>query len=184
MKTTIKVKLLNKNCKPLISKKGDWIDLRAAENSIMHAPSVVLKDTSKDSEKEKITISKNVTKELKIETKLIPLGVAIKLPKGLEAVVVVRSGAYKHYKVILLNSFGVIDNSYCGDRDEWKANIAALENSVITVGDRICQFKVQLSQFATPWQKLKWMFSSGIKIKYVKKLGNKNRGGFGHSGKK
>lgn len=47
----------------------------------------------------------------------------------------------------------------------------------------ICQFRIQLSQKATVLQKLKWLFSSGIKFIYVDKLENKNRGGIGSTGK-
>ena len=51
-------------------------------------------------------------------------------------------------------------------------------------GERICQFRVQLSQKATMWQKIKWLFSSGIELVQVKDLPNKtNRGGFGSTGK-
>lgn len=184
MKTTIKVKLLNKKCKPCMSKKGDWIDLRASESYTITEPCL---DTSKlvaDTAVKEPILEPTTSPQIYINKALIPLGVAIKLPKGFEAVMVMRSGSYKHYKIIMLNSLGVIDNNYCGDRDEWMVNVAALEDSHITEGDRICQFKIQLSQYATMWQKLKWMFSSGVKIEYVKKLGNKNRGGFGKSGKK
>lgn len=50
-------------------------------------------------------------------------------------------------------------------------------------GDRICQFRIQLSQKATVWQKLRWLFSSGIKFVKVDDLGGTDRGGFGSTGK-
>ena len=51
-------------------------------------------------------------------------------------------------------------------------------------GDRICQFRIQLSQKATMWQKIKWLLSSGIELVEVDDLGDNNRGGFGTSGVK
>ena len=58
------------------------------------------------------------------------------------------------------------------------------EEGKINKGDRICQFRIQLSQKATVWQKIKWLFSSGIKIEYVDSLSDNNRGGFGSTGYK
>ena len=89
---------------------------------------------------------------------------------------------YKNFFVILANGQGVIDNSYCGDNDQWFAQVIAFADTKIEAGDRICQFRIQLSQKATFWQKLKWFFSNGVKIEIVDELGNPNRGGHGHSG--
>lgn len=67
--------------------------------------------------------------------------------------------------------------------DEWKYPAYALgEGKTIHSGDRICQFRIQLSQKATFWQKIKWLLSSGIKLKKVEKLNTINRGGLGSSG--
>ena len=46
----------------------------------------------------------------------------------------------------------------------------------IKAGDRICQFRIQLSQKATMWQKIKWLLSSGIELVEVDDLGDNNRG--------
>lgn len=58
--------------------QGDWIDLRAAEDVQMEAG----------------------------DFKLIPLGVAMKLPAGYEAHVVPRSSTYKKWKIIQANHMG------------------------------------------------------------------------------
>ena len=68
--------------------KSDWIDLRAAKE-------VELKQG---------------------EFALIPLGVAMELPKGYEAHVVPRSSTFKNFGIIQTNSMGVIDETYCGTR--------------------------------------------------------------------
>ena len=57
-----------------------------------------------------------------------------------------------------------------------------MRETVIEAGDRICQFRIQLSQKATMWQKIKWLLSSGIELGEVDDLGDNNRGGFGTSG--
>lgn len=172
MKQTIKIKMLDKSiARPEITKKGDWIDLRAAKDIAIAGPYTV--QARKDKERKVI-----------FDSNIIPLGVAMQLPKGYEAIVNVRSSAYKNYCAILANAQGVIDNTYCGDDDQWFAHLVAFHDSIIVKGDRICQFRIQLSQKASMWQKIKWLFSSGVKIKFVDNLGNPSRGGHGSTGKK
>ena len=122
--------------------KGDWIDLRAAAD---------------------ITLKKG-------EYALIPLGVGMILPKGYEAHVAPRSSTYKHFKIILANSMGIIDNCYCGDNDQWHFPAIALEDTVIHKNDRICQFRIVEKQ-------------PPIEFETVKKLGDVDRGGLGSTGK-
>ena len=94
--------------------KGDWIDLRAAED-------VTLRDG---------------------EFKLISLGISMKLPDGYEAHMVPRSSTYKNWGIIQGNHMGVIDNSYSGDNDIWKYPAIAMRDTVIHKNDRICQFRI------------------------------------------
>ena len=68
--------------------KSDWIDLRCAEEIQMKAG----------------------------EFRLIPLGVAMQLPKGYEAHVAPRSSTFRHYGILMTNSFGVIDNKTFRDQ--------------------------------------------------------------------
>lgn len=125
-----------------IDGKSDWIDLRAAE-----------------------------TVELKAgEFKLIPLGIAMELPKGYEAHVVPRSSTFKNYGVLQVNSCGIIDCSYCGDEDMWYMPVYATRDTVIRKNDRICQFRIMENQ-------------PKIVFEEVKSLENENRGGFGSTGK-
>lgn len=177
MKLKIKVRKINPLLElPEIIDKGDWIDLRAAVDVNMHAPQAgTLKRHKVDGKEES-------HRDVEFDFKLIPLGIAMKLPKGLEAVVLPRSSTYKKFGIIQTNSMGVIDSTYCGDNDEWKYPAIALRDTVIYEGDRICQFRIQLSQKATFWQKLRWFFSSGVKIVEVESLDKTNRGGFGSTG--
>jgi dUTP pyrophosphatase len=101
-----------------IDGKSDWIDLRAAETISLKAG----------------------------EFKLIPLGVAMELPKGYEAHVVPRSSTFKNFGVIQTNSQGVIDETYCGSNDQWFFPAYALRDTTININDRICQFRIMEHQ--------------------------------------
>ena len=141
---TIKIKYFTDKIDKLeyIDGKSDWIDLRAAED-------VELKQG---------------------DFKLIPLGVAMELPKGYEAHIVPRSSTYKNFGVIQANHCGVIDGSYCGDNDMWRMPVIAMRDTVIHVNDRICQFRIVKNQ-------------PQIKFDIVEKLEGEDRGGFGSTGK-
>ena len=108
---------------------------------------------------------------------------AIKLPAGCEALVVPRSSTLKHFGIIQANHVGVIDNTYSGNNDQWHMPMIALRETMIDSHSRVCQFRIQLSQKATLWQKIKWFLSSGIKLVEVDNLGDNNRGGIGSTGK-
>ena len=101
---------------------------------------------------------------------LIPLGVAMELPEGYEAHVVPRSSTFKNYGIIQTNSCGIIDGTYCGDDDMWRMPVYAVRDTVIHVNDRICQFRIFENQPKNTFDE-------------AESLGNKNRGGFGSTGK-
>lgn len=144
MKETIRIKYFTDQIERLryIDGKSDWIDLRAAEEIQMKAG----------------------------EFKLIPLGIAMELPAGYEAHVVPRSSTFKNYGVIQTNSMGVIDETYCGDNDQWFFPAYALRDTEIHVNDRICQFRIMEHQ-------------PKLDFEEVKALGHDDRGGFGSTGK-
>lgn len=97
------------------TEKGDWIDLRVAEDVELKAG----------------------------EFKIISLGVSMKLPEGYEAVVIPRSSTFKNWGILQTNHFGLIDNSYCGDNDVWKFPALATRDVLIEKNSRICQFRIQ-----------------------------------------
>ena len=140
----IRIKYLSDRIERLtyIENKSDWIDLRAAED---------------------LTLSKG-------EFRLIPLGVAMELPAGYEAHIVPRSSTYKNYGIIQANHMGVVDESYCGDEDQWFMPAIAMRDTVIHTGDRICQFRIMEHQ-------------PPLNFIETESLGNNNRGGFGSTGK-
>jgi dUTP pyrophosphatase len=176
MKLKIKVKRINKNLElPKIIDKGDWVDLRASETVTLSYPKA---ETLK-----RKTVSGVEYKDRKVvfDSFKIPLGIAMELPKGFEGILQGRSSLTTKFGVIKACS-GVIDNDYNGDNDEWLFNVIAIQDTKIEEGDRICQFRIQLSQKATVWQKIKWLFTSGIEIVEVDSLNNEDRSGFHSTG--
>lgn len=173
----IKVKIITPGCMPTMTEKGDWVDLRAAETVHMRAPQAGVRKRKRDIGGEQVS-----TRDVKFDYQLIRLGVAMKLPKGFEAVINPRSSTMKNFGVISANSQGVIDNSYCGNDDEWRFPAIAMKDTTIFQSHRICQFRIQPSQNATVWQKLRWLFSGKIKFEVVENLDSNSRGGFGTSG--
>lgn len=178
MKLKIKVKVLTEGCMPVISENGDWIDLRSAINITIPAPQA-------NAFKRKTIEGESVGhRDVEIPTYYIPLGVAMQLPQGFEAIIDSRSSGPKKLKIFIPNGQGIVDNTYNGDKDEWNYICSPMEATSIKKGDRICQFRIQLSQKATFWQKLKWFLCSGVELVRVDSLNNKNRGGLGSSGVK
>ena len=168
----IKVKLFNPNCKFEAIKKGEWIDLRASETCQLSAPYA----NTLNSKRNKRTV---VFDEHKI-----PLGIGMKLPKGLEAWLEPRSGTFNNFGIILANQKGIIDSSYSGPDDQWSFQAISFRDTVINEGDRICQFRITLSQKATVWQKIRWLFTNKIEFEFVDDYEGENRGGFGSTGVK
>lgn len=121
--------------------KGDWIDVRAAED---------------------VTL-------VKFQPAMISLGISMQLPKGYHAQLAPRSSTFKNFGIIMANSIGIIDNSYCGDNDIWHFPAIAMKNGVVHKGDRIAQFRIVKN-------------SEPITFETVETLGNTDRGGIGSTG--
>ena len=141
---TLKIRYLSDKIEKLrfIDGKSDWIDLRSAEEVSMKAG----------------------------EARLISLGIAVQLPKGYEAHVVPRSSTFKNFGLLQTNSCGLIDESYCGDNDQWFFPALAMRDTEIHVNDRICQFRIMEHQ-------------PQIIFEETEKLDGKDRGGFGTTGR-
>lgn len=139
----IEIKYFTDDMEPLtyIDGKSDWIDLRAAQDMTIAAGTYVA----------------------------IPLGVGMKLPEGYEAHVVPRSSTFKNFGLLQTNSMGVIDETYCGDNDQWHFPAYATRDTVVHKNDRICQFRIMEHQ-------------PTIEFTPVEHLADESRGGFGSSG--
>ena len=129
--------------KLVIRAQGNWIDLKANENDIVPAG----------------------------QMKLVPLGVAMKLPDGYEAHIVPRSSTFKNFHVLQTNHCGIVDNSYCGPNDQWffPAFNPGPVDVEIKKGDRICQFRIVEIQ-------------PPVEFEESELEGNDDRGGFGSTG--
>lgn len=158
---------------PFINVKGDCIDLRAAEDYTFKAPQAGVQ-YQKNNEK---------LRDVSFDCQMIKLGIAMELPKGFSAIIKPRSSTTKKLKLVMATS-GYIDNSYKGDADEWCFYCYALDNTTIHKGDRICQFMIIPNQFASIFDKIKWLFTNKITFEWVKSLSNNNRGGHGSTGVK
>ena len=123
-------------------KQGAWIDLRCGEDIQLKAGDYCQ----------------------------IPLGVAMELPKGFEALVVPRSSTFRKYGILLVNSVGVIDPAYCGDGDEWCFPAYATRDVTIPKNERICQFRILYGQ-------------PDCELAVVDSLDNPDRGGLGSTGR-
>jgi dUTP pyrophosphatase len=126
---------------PPIEKNGDWIDLRCAED---------------------ITLFPG-------DYRQIPLGIAVQLPHGYEAIVAPRSSTFKNWGILAANSIGIIDEDYCGNNDQWHFPVYATRQVTIRKGDRICQFRIL------------WHMQD-LDIQTVEELTGPDRGGFGSTG--
>ena len=140
----IKVKYFAEDLPELcyVEGKSDWIDLCAAEEVTLKAG----------------------------EFRLIPLGVAIALPRGYEAHIAPRSSTFKNYGILQTNSVGVVDCSYCGDNDQWRMPVYATRDVTIEKNARICQFRIVENQ-------------PRLTFTRVERLDGPDRGGFGSTGK-
>lgn len=120
---------------------GDWIDLRCGRDLML----------------------------MKGEYFKIPLGIAVELPEGYEAIIAPRSSSFEKFGFIVPNSFGVVDEAYCGDNDEWHLPVLAMRDCVISKDTRIAQFRILKHQ-------------PNYILETVESLGNPDRGGFGSTG--
>ena len=144
MKETIQITYLSDKIDKLtyIEGKSDWIDLRSAVHLKLKAG----------------------------EFALVNLGIGMILPDGFEAHLAPRSSTFKNFGILVPNSPGIIDNSYCGENDEWKLPVLAMRDTEILVNDRICQFRLVEKQPA-------------FVLKETLHLSEDSRGGFGSTGR-
>lgn len=169
----IKIKEVIPGCMPEILKVGDCIDLMTSEEYTLKCP--IVKQFVLPRNNKVIVKTNNV----EFNYALLDLGVVIELPKGFEAILLPRSSTFRKWGILQTNSIGEIDQSFCGPNDIWKMPVLATRSITIPKGTPIAQFKIQLSQKATIWQKLRWLFSPKIELIKVDEFYNEDRGGLG-----
>lgn len=152
----IKIKYFDGARKLEVISKGNWIDVYANADMIIKEG----------------------------ERAMIPLGFAMQLPEGFEAHLAPRSSTFKTWGIIQTNHLGIIDNSYCGDNDQWfypayclmgkkttqyRKTGEFVKYTEIKKGDKIAQFRIIEIQ-------------PSIEFEEVEVLGNDDRGSFGSTG--
>ena len=145
--------------------KSDRIDLRIAQGVVVNNDKESIKCGLEQ-------MKPNQTIKYKAgDVVIVGLGFACKLPKGCEAEITPRSSMFMNYGLLLTNCVGVIDESYCGNTDEWKAVFYATRDGKIEINDRLLQFRID--------DKMK-----RYNFVEVETLNNESRGGYGTSGTK
>ena len=119
------------------------------------------------------------------EMKLIPLGFAMELPKGKIARLFPRSSTFKTWGCIQSNSVGIVDETYKGDRDEWKVPLICItpkDTMPVELGDNGLSFDKKGTWVRKGDKIAQFEIVDAMKMPTFKKvdmLGNENRGGFG-----
>ncbi|HHD2602860.1 dUTP diphosphatase [Clostridium perfringens] len=152
----IRIKYFNKATKLKKITKGNWIDVYANKDVFVKCG----------------------------ERAMVPLGFALELPEGWEGHLAPRSSTFKTWGIIQTNSVGVVDDTYIGDNDQWHMPVYCLQGkdiesengeevkgTWIRKGDKIGQFRIM-------------EVMPEIEFEEVESFGNKDRGGFGTTGRK
>ena len=115
--------------------------------------------------------ARKTTKILPKEIKLVPGNFVIKTPPGYMLAVVNRSSTPKRKGLMLPNGVGVIDSDYCGPDDELGILMYNFKDEEVIVekGERIAQ-AIFIKVEQAGWEE-------------IDEMENKNRGGFGSTGK-
>lgn len=138
---TIQIKYKEGSPHLSMTDKQDWCDLYTYEDVTLHAG----------------------------DFKIVSLGISMKLPKGYEANIVARSSTFKRWGILQTNAFAVIDESYCGNDDDWGYPVYATRDVTIPKGTRLCQFRINKKQ-------------PSIVFEEVNDLKAPSRNGFGSTG--
>lgn len=134
---------INTHGNPMPVQHGEWIDLATAEDVYLEP----------------------------LEYKRISLGISMQVPVGYYPEVLPRSSTPEKFGIILANSMGIIEQTYCGDNDIWCFPAVAFRKTFIPKGTRIAQFRVVKK-------------NEEVELLQVEILGNPDRGGFGSTGTK
>ena len=143
---------------------GDWVDVR-----VLGEPKYLTTDMTFESVEQYGVLGEPMFEIKEGMLVKIPLGFALQLPAGYEAIVKPRSSLSKNTGLIFATS-GVIDEGYCGNNDQWFAVLYATRDCSLYYGERICQFRIQEKQ-------------PELSFKKVETLDAPDRGGHGSTGR-
>jgi len=103
------------------------------------------------------------------EIAYIPMNISLKIPDGYFVLLAPRSSTHK-LGIQQINSVGIVDRDFCGDKDEFLFAVRNFTDSLVHInkGDRLCQLlliKCEKFEFAE-----------------VDSMPDPSRGGFGSTG--
>lgn len=101
---------------------------------------------------------------------IVQLGFALQLPPNHELHLLPRSSTFKNTGLLLTNSMGIGDTSFCGEMDEFSAMFFATRAGEVSIGQRIIQIKIEESM------------TNKFTFVEVEHLNNPDRGGYGSTG--
>jgi len=105
-----------------------------------------------------------------LERVLVPTGLFIELPRGIEAQIRPRSGLALKHGISIVNTPGTIDSDYRGEIGVILINLSK-DDFTIKNGERICQMVIARHESAE-WEEVDNLEKS-----------ERGEGGFGHTGK-
>lgn len=145
--------------------EGNWIDLSVVENR-----TVVVREGKEFPAKWELNEKgEKVLRYKKGDFLKLSTGLTIATPDGYEVYVAPRSSTFQKYGLILVNSIGIGDTSFRGNKDVYMMPMFALMDGEVCLYDRVGQFRIQESM-------------SDLTIEEVEDTGYSNRGGFGTTG--
>ena len=160
----VKIKKVRENGKLPESKNGNWYDCYISKISVVQ--NIGRLDWN---EVNKQSVDKGAVVYIPGDVVVVYLGFATELGEGYEAHLIPRSSTFTNYGLLLTNSIGLIDSTYCGDNDEWRAVFYATRSGVLRVGERVVQMTIEKT--------------NKFDLVEVEHLGNEDRGGYGSTGK-
>lgn len=161
----IRVKLVRENAQLPETKNGNWFDIYTSGVTVIPKEELGLQFRF-PLEPQQL---KGTVRYKAGDVVVLYLGIATDLGKGYEANMISRSSFFMNTGLILSNCMGLIDDCFCGDKDEWRAVCYATRPGILKIGDRHMQFTVK---------------KTGVfDLEVVETLGNESRGGYGSTGK-
>lgn len=151
----VKVRLLRDNAHEPESKNGNWYDCYTSQVEVIHDGKTT-------------QYNAGIVRYRKGDTIILHLGFSADVGKGYEGHIAPRSSTFKKTGLLLTNGVGIVDDSYNGDNDEWKAMMWATRGGSFKLNDRLVHIRIHKS---TP-----------VDFEVVDILGNEDRGGYGTTG--
>ena len=165
----VKIRKIRPNAQLPVKSNGNWYDCFVNKISLVSCEKLQKSFNESVFDNVELIGEHNPIKYKRGDVLICSLGFAMESGKGYEAHIIPRSSTFAKKGLILTNSIGLIDSSYCGDKDEWIAVFYATRPGSIKVHDRLVQMTIQKS-------------NSNIDFEEVDSLDNPNRGGYGSTG--